>query len=230
MLQKSTPVAKAKKKQFFEIFPDGQIIKHNWDLEHAKKLLHAVWDAITNDKVIDGNDLSKMSEATQNALYALYHYVKPTPEHKTGLVCDGNLRLAALELFDNRYSKLKTWQRCTFWYIKVEEWLAACLGTGLLRNHAQGIGNQLSHSDCVLANDDGSSYFAFRRPSNSIPGDNFFVGYYGGRGTSMGGRCVRDGLRASFQNLCRAKTRSGTEFTRDYASENRCTGMSNFLK
>lgn len=210
-----------KKKQFFAIFPDAKIIKHNWDLEYAKKLLHAVFDALIDDTVIDENDLSKMSEATQRALYALYEYVKPQSAHKTGLVCDPNFYLAALELYDNCYSKLQTYKRCSFWNIKVEEWLAACLGTGYLRNHAQGIGNPVRHSDCVLAN--GSSYFAFRRRANSIPGEHFFVARRGECGRPPEGRGAPPWLERGriFQNLCQAKTKSGAEFTRCYASGGR---------
>ena len=201
-----------KQKQFAEIFPDGIIIKHNWDLEKAKRLLQAVYAEVIMDPVIDENDPSKMSEKTQKVLYALYDYVKPKPEHKTGLVFDANLYVEALKLYDDQFNKFQNYDRRTFWCIRVEEWLAACLGTGFLRPHSQGFGNDLKRTGCVL--DDGSSYFAFRRRVNDIPGVHFLVGYYGGApvvALGGGGACPR-----SFRNLCQAKTRSGTGFTQRY--------------
>jgi hypothetical protein len=35
-----------KQKQFLEIFPDGEIKKYNWDIEHAKQLLSKLFSAI----------------------------------------------------------------------------------------------------------------------------------------------------------------------------------------
>ena len=163
-----------KRKQFAEIFPHGEIKKYNFDLKEAKRLLQVVFDEVAKDQLIDGNDLSKMSKSTREAMLALYAYAKPKSEHDTGLVFDANFYIEALKLYDEKSDQFKKWDRYKFWCIKVEEWLAGCLGTGYLRPHAQGIGNELSRSGCILAN--GSSCFAFRRSSHSIR-----IGFYIGR-------------------------------------------------
>jgi hypothetical protein len=180
-------------KQFNEVFPDGKIIKYNFDLEEAKKLLQAVFEAIAKDECLkierDKNyNIKKiiMSDATREALYKLYAYAKPKSEseseHEIGLVFDPEFYHEALKLYDMKCGQFKQKEdRYTFWNICVEEWLAGCLGTRFRRPHSQGLGNPESRVGCVLA--DGSSYLAFRRPSGSIPGSHFFVGYYGA------GRC-----------------------------------------
>lgn len=168
-------------RQFFEVFPDGVIKKDNFDLEKANALLQAVFDAIIKDNNIHSENFDVMNANTKAALEALYAYAKPKSEHETGLVFDANFYLAALTLYDNKaHDQFKQhWAKYDFWCIRVEEWLAGCLGTGYLRLHAQGLGNNLSRHGCNLA--DGSSSFAFRCEGHSVPGLHFFVGYYGRR-------------------------------------------------
>lgn len=170
-----------KKKQWAEIFPDGKMIKYDWDPEKAKELLREVFDAIAADDTIRWNKQTKsfeMSEATRQKLHALYQYARPKSEHETGLVFPADFYLEALTMYDNESDKTfkNKWDKYSLWSVRVEEWLAVCLGTGFLRGHSQGIGNKSHRKGCVLA--DGSSYF--RRPSDSIPGSHFFVGFGGG--------------------------------------------------
>jgi hypothetical protein len=172
--------------QFDEVFPDGEIKKYNFDLEEAKRLLRALFEAIAKDESLrierDENYNIKniiMSDSTREALYKLYAYAKPKSEHEIGLVFDPEFYHEALKLYDEKCGQFnQKWDRYTFWNICVEEWLAGCLGTCFLRPHSQGLGNSASQVGCVLA--DGSSFFAFRRPSGSVPGEHFYVGYYGG--------------------------------------------------
>lgn len=186
-----------REKQFAEIFPDGKIVKYGWDLEHAKKLLNAAFNAITKDITIsydtdvdDGYLLEgwymghcrpkKMDDATQEALKVLYEYAKPNPKHNIGLVGDANFYIESLKYYDEdvTFKKFRTWSQQVFWNRHVEEWLAGSLGTVYLRSHAQGIGNDReTRKGCIMAN--RSSYFAFRRPHHSMPSVNFFVGYHG---------------------------------------------------
>ncbi len=174
--------AEEKQKQFDEIFPDGKMIKYGWDPEKANKLLQAVFDAISADDTITWNNQTKsfeMSDVTREKLHALYQYAKPKSEHQFGLVFPADFYLAALTMYDNHADKkfANKWNKYSLWSVCVEEWLAGCLGTGFLRSHSQGIGNESHRKGCVLA--DGSSYF--RRPADSIPGVHFYVGYTGRR-------------------------------------------------
>src|SRR3990167_7703655 len=160
-------------KQFLEIFPDKKIKKYQWNLAKAVKLLRKVLAAIIEDKVIRAANLDLMNEQTRQALHALYDYVKPKPEHQIGLVFDAKIYVEALKLYGENMYMFAKWHHYSFWSIRVEEWLAACFGTGYLRPHAQGIQKNFPRSGCVLA--DHSSYFAFRRPAKSLPGAHFFV-------------------------------------------------------
>src|SRR5579883_823536 len=94
-----------KLKQFLEIFPNGELIKHNWDLEEAKKRLHNVFKAVFQDPTIDENDLKSMNKSTRKALNKLYTYVKPAPDHQIGLVFDNRIYLEALLLFQNTFKQ-----------------------------------------------------------------------------------------------------------------------------
>lgn len=172
--------AEEKQKQFDEIFPDGKIIKYDWDPEKANKLLQAVFDAMSTDNSITLNKQTKsfeMSAVTRQELHALYQYAKPKSEHEIGLVFPADFYLTALTMYNNHADKKfgKESNKYSLWSVCVEEWLAGCLGTGFLRSHSQGDGNKLHRKGCVLA--DGSSYF--RRPADSIPGVHFYVGDYG---------------------------------------------------
>lgn len=175
------------RRQFLEVFPDGEIKKNNFDLKQAEGLLEAVLDAIKNDSSINFEDLDVMNTNTREALNALYAYAKPSHDVKIGLVFDANFYLAALALYDTKaYVQFESqWAKNDFWCIRVEEWLAGCLGTGYFRPHAQGLNNQENRLiGCNLK--DGTSGFAFRRDSHSVPGHNFFVGSHGGIGGVRG--------------------------------------------
>ncbi len=194
-----------KAKQYDEIFPNGNLFRPGWNLEEAKKLLKAVFDAVINDKTIDGNDLDKMSDETRTALKALYAYVKPNPEHQTGLVFDANLYLAALDLFDD--PKLHEWKHCRFWNVRVEETLASLLPTKYLRPHAQGIfQDKVERTWCILS--DKSSYFSFRRSSNALPGLHFWVDVYGLPGAAHAGARADVPARPGFSKLMSSNNES----------------------
>lgn len=173
------------RRQFLEVFPDGDIKKYDWDIDHAKALLAAVYAAVINDKSIDGKNLDVMNDATKEALHAFYDYIKPAPVHEIGLVFDANIYVEALRLYDEQddqnRGKFQNVNQESFWNIRVEEHIAALLGTGYLRPHAQGIGSKNTHRrGCTLS--DNSSFFAFRQPVGSrLVGGDFYVGYYGAR-------------------------------------------------
>jgi hypothetical protein len=195
-----------KQKQFAEVFPDGQLIKYKWDLKEAMRRLEAVFAEVIKDPLINENNLDDMSDSTKAALNELYDYVKPVPEHKTGLVFDANIYVEALKLYEEKFNDFKNknrWDQRSFWCIRIEEHLASLLGTGYLRPHAQGMYNKLKRSGCTLAND-GSPYFAFRRPSDSVPGFHHFVG-----GGGAAGRSVRQGAGSSaFSKIMSSKSES----------------------
>ena|SRR3990167_172279 len=167
-----------KRKQFTEVFPTGKIEKYNNAFNKAKQLLEAVIDAIIDDSTINENNLEKMNKNTRNALQNLYEFVKPALEHKTGLVFDVNIYVEALRLYEAKlYNFLpnKNKDQRSFWTIRIEEYLAALLGTADLRRHAKGVWyNERSERDgCKLCNN--SSYFSFHRSSRSLPGLHFSV-------------------------------------------------------
>lgn len=201
-------------KQFFEIFPDGEIKKHHWDLKKAKKLLEAVFAEVVKDTKINYANFDDMKETTKKALYALYDYVKPNPEQQTGLVSDPEFYLKALELYENKYDQFRKGdqgsKQRSFWCIRVEVYLISLLGTRFLRPYAQGWANKEKPEDgCVLS--DRSSIFAFRR--SSIPGYHIFVGCVGGchgRGWQAARGCDAGVLR-NFQKFNRANARAGEE-------------------
>lgn len=207
-----------KQRQFLEIFPKGKIKKYNNKFKITKKILDAAFVAITSDDKIDENDLEKMNEKTHEALRKLYDLLTPPPEHKKGLVFDVNIYLYALKLYDRGYFKLNEWNHHSFWRIRVEEVIASVLGTGFLRVHSPGLGNVEDKNDNIDAKlikrdgcklKDGSSYFAFRRSSKSIPGTHFFVGYFGQRGWG-----ARPGFRvtSSFSKLVKQKQNQGQNY------------------
>lgn len=164
-------------KQFAEVFPDGKIVKYNWNLQKAIALLHALFGCVIRDFSITEINLNNMSEQTRQALYALYAYVKPAAEHRIGLVFDTNIFVEALKYSELGSGQFLNWAQRAFWRIRVEEYLASLLGTSYLRQHAQGVFNTLDQKGCHLANK--SSYFAFRRTINSLPGFHFYVDFCG---------------------------------------------------
>jgi len=204
-----------KTKQFDEIFPDGELIKHNWNLKEAKRLLAAVFAVITQDTSINENNMDVMSESIRNTLNALYAYVQPTSEHKTGLVFDVNIYVEALKLYEDKFNQFKTSHQRSFWCVRVEEHLASLFGTGYLRSHAQGIGNKLTREGCILS--DKSSYFPFRRDLKSLPGVHFFVGYCGAVDVQWLGTPVIRGRAARISELVSSKNKRGAELTRQYS-------------
>lgn len=187
-------------KQFAELFPDGEIKCHRFDLEKAKELLRDLFDAVTNDDTINEKNLEQMNQTTREKWNAFFEYVNPTSEHKTGLVCDARIYVEALKLYDENFSQFKNWDQRSFWCIRSEEYSASLLGTGHLRPHSQGIMNQGTLKGCELS--DGSSVHPFRRVSQSIPGVHFFVGIFGGAAR------VR-GRRARFKACVKQKREQG---------------------
>jgi len=187
--------AEEQKKQFDEIFPNGELIKHNWDFEHAKKLLQAVFDAVIKDTVIRESDMSLMNDETQKALQALHDYLNPDKSAQTGLVCDVRIYQQALSCYDDNFNAFVDWNRRTFWCIRVEEMIATFLSTGYLRAHCQGIynvvekGHRLNDAGCILSN--GSSYF--RCAEDFLPGVHFFVNISGAARRVVGATGTRRG-------------------------------------
>jgi hypothetical protein len=171
--------AEEQKKQFDEIFPNGELIKHNWDFEHAKQLLQAVFDAVIKDTVIRENDMSLMNDETRLALQALCDYLSPdkSGQYQTGLVCDVRIYQQARSCYGDNFNAFRDWNRRTFWCLRVEEMIATFLSTGYLRAHCQGIFNvvdkeqKVNDAGCILSN--GSSYF--RCTEDFLPGVHFFV-------------------------------------------------------
>src|SRR5690606_12057234 len=118
-------------------------------------LLQQVFDAVIKDQTIDVDNLEKMGDATKDALKALRDYIKPAPEHRSGLVFDPAIYQAALQIYDDNFNKFQNWDQQSFWCIRVEEMIASVLGTGYLRPHAQGVGRDAHHRrGCLLS--DGS--------------------------------------------------------------------------
>ena len=171
-------------KQFFEVFPDGKIVKYDndgkeWDFAKAQLLLEALFAAVSNDMKINANDPSKMSEKTKTARDKFFAYHQPNPKgHSQGLVSDPRSVEAALKLYEEKYSKFANDAQRRFWNIQVEEASKSLLGTGFLRPCSQGLfKDKVERKGCFFA--DESSYFAFRRLSNSLPGFHFWVTRYG---------------------------------------------------
>lgn len=216
--------------QFAEIFPDGKIIKHHWNLKEAKKRLKAVFDEVFCDKDIWhlGYNPERMSINTRAALYTLHCYIKSASMQQTGLVFDARLYDFALQLYSKKYpSGGGTTDQYAFWCVRVEEYLAACLGTGYLRAHAQGIENPTPFTGCILR--DNTSYFAFHRSPSSIPGYHFRIDRHGQPDTFGRSEWVDVGTltmksssqtRIRFAELMSAKKEKRAEFMRRYAPEN----------
>jgi hypothetical protein len=164
-------------KQFAEIFPDGQLTKHNWDFEKAKQLLQNVFDAVIKDISICEDNLSLIKDETQIALQALHDHLNPdkSGQCQTGLVCDVRIYQQARSCYSDNFNAF-SWHQRTFWCIRVEEMIATFLSTGYLRPHCQGIdkiikGAKVHSLGCILPG--GSSYFL--RTKNFLPGVHFSV-------------------------------------------------------
>jgi hypothetical protein len=171
-------------KQSLEVFPDGKIVKYDndgneWDFAKAQQLLEELFAAIIEDMEINANDPSKMSKKTKTARDKFFAYHQPNPNgHSKGLVFDPRSVEAALKLFEDEYFKFANDAQRGFWNKRVEEASKSLSGTGFLRPCSQGLfKGKVERKGCFLA--DGSSYFAFCRPTNSLPGFHFWVTGYG---------------------------------------------------
>ena len=188
-----------KQKQFLEIFPDGKIKKYNFDLEKAKSLLQVFFDQLVKDEKVRGEYVpDNMGDSTKEALYAIYDYAKLQLDDETGLLFDPNFIYEAMKLYaEKAIDQFKgNWGKYNLWCIRVEEWLKACSGTGFLRSLLQGLANPLTGLGCTLVDD--SSYFAFRRASNSIPAFHFLVGISSRQARSAAGAQQWRRTRAHF--------------------------------
>jgi hypothetical protein len=203
--------AEEQKKQFDEIFPDGQLIKHNWDFETAKKLLQNVFDAVIKDTVIDEDNMSLMNDETRIALQALHDYLNPdkSAHCQTGLVCDVRIYQQALSCYDDNFHAFVDWNGRIFWCIRVEEMIATYLSTAYLRAHCQGIynvvdkGQKVNDAGCILSNANASSYF--RCTEDFLPGFHFFVNILGQLDEGWATPRGEGGDRGMLENLCRTK-------------------------
>ena len=106
----------------------------------------------------------------------LYAYLQRTKVCTKGIVCDPYIYAEALHMYEEKFSQFKNWGQRSFWRVRIGEYLAYLLGTGYLRprNRAFAKDEDLLELDCTL--EDNSSYLAFRRPIDSIPGFHFFIG------------------------------------------------------
>lgn len=220
--------AKQKQEQYAEIFPDGEMKKYDWDMELAKQYLRGVFDAVAKDDFKKTDNFDNMNDETRTALKKLYAYAKPKTELEYGLVFDVSLYLEALKMYDaSAHDKFDyNTVRLAFWCTRVEEWLAGCLGTGYLRHHARGIGcKTIDRAGCFMAR--GSSYFVFKRNSDSIPGRDFYVGYNGGdahgarrtSATCAVGGCFCYLNTSYFQNLYDVQMQARNEFVQTFKRE-----------
>ena len=88
---------------------------------------NSVWPVIKLALSSRKNALDTMNESTRSALNHLYLYVKPTPEHRTGLVFDATIYAEALELYEEKFKNFKNnnqWDQRTLKCIRGEEHLA----------------------------------------------------------------------------------------------------------
>jgi hypothetical protein len=206
-----------KQAQFAQVFPDGEI-KCHLDLEEATSLLKAVLEAVRKDETFSEfypfrAEEDIMNPSTRDAVKNLYDYVKPNPKQQTGLVFNPDIYLEALRLYDDNKHLFRRWQQSNFWCIRIEEYLAYLLGTGHLRHHAHGVKRKGKAVGCKVS--DGSSYFAFHRSSESVPGYHFHVD------TEFGDRTARDRTSPRstiFRDLC-WETRARTDFMQKYSPQ-----------
>lgn len=188
--------------QFLEIFPDKEIITYDFKLEDAEALLKTVFEALSNDTGISGNNLDRMSEATREALTQLQAYAKPTHKKNAGLVFDPAFYASALALRNSEEAKaLFTADKAKefFWLVRVEEWLAACLGSRYLRAHAHGVSIKINHENCELA--DGSKYHLYGRTMDSIPGFNCYIDIFGEAHNTLPTNTMGDSIRIRAADL-----------------------------
>lgn len=226
-----------KRNQFFEVFPNGEI-ESRLDFAKAKALLTEVFNSVVVDTNINRCNRNEMYHFTRFYLLKLYNYVKPAPEHKTGLVFDKNIYLAALELYKERSGEFMNEDQRSFWCIRVEEYLAGLSGTSLLSLHSKGICSRgfeeifeniyqsrvdeyaevidrLNHqySGCTMQT---GSIHPFRRDVNSIPGFHFFVGMSGGQLEKGGRGGILDTRIKILQKFCEKQDQKMTDFAQQF--------------
>ncbi|STX28890.1 Uncharacterised protein [Legionella beliardensis] len=214
------------KQKQFKIFPNGKITKVNWDLRDAIERLKAVFYAIINDKTINPS-CNKMNEDTYKKLNDFYLYVKPAKQQRMGLVFDVTIYLEALKLYKSKFNSFQSYAQRAFWCVRVEEYLASLLGTSYLRSHVQGLPSDFKKKDCLLI--DGSSYFAFRRSSKSIPGFHFFLNYKGQQIHGGWRDCTQEkdytfwpwakDLLGYFEKIHQDNIKQGTYFMQQYSPQ-----------
>lgn len=203
-----------KKKQFLQIFPDGDM-QYPQNLAKAKELLQKLSDAVSQDQSMIGEDQDVMNGVTRKALNDFYDYIRPNPECQTGLIFDPNIYLAALRKYENDFDKFD-WKQRRFWCTRVEEGIASVLATGYLRTHLQYYTPKCYHRRGCLITWDGKEtpYFAFRRPlSSPIPGYHFFIGNLGREYVKGVHKFHSDAV----EKLYREKSESKDECKRQYS-------------
>jgi len=214
-----------KQKQFYEVFPDGEIKSYGCDFETVKLLLENLVNVINVDKVINENNPDEMTSETRIALQELHNAVNPENYHECqiGLVFDARIYLQAINLIPQISNRYGTWHRTTFWRIRVQELIASCLSTSYLSRHTHGVYyaiytgvfKKMTRRGCKILTDN-SSYFSFRRSPDFRPGFHFYV-------SSTGDRATQDGsyyhaiVGQSVEKLYREKTASRNELMRKYS-------------
>lgn len=78
------------------------------NLKEGMRRLKAAFDAIFSDEEIVFRHPEKTNSATRAALYTLYSYAKPKPEHQTGLVFDARLYEETLNVIHGHHVYLST--------------------------------------------------------------------------------------------------------------------------
>jgi hypothetical protein len=147
-------------KQFDEVFPGGEIKNMHIDLEEGKAKLKNLFLALTKTELHNDESAREViiPDEAKRLLHELYSYAKPNANVSQGLVFDSELYYAAMELyrfniqgFDHGMKRGRADDPCNpklpvdhryaltvFWCVRVEAWLAGCLGTANLRGYASG--------------------------------------------------------------------------------------------
>lgn len=207
-------------KQFYEVFPEGKLIKYDWNRQVAEVLLRKLFFTINQDQMITEDNLDKMEDETRIALQLLYDYVLPKKDKicQKGLVFDVIFYQQALKLYDINIGALRRLGQRKFWSVRVEEVIASCLSTGYLRAHCRGIylienEKSLNSRECRLA--DGTSYFSHQRNPKTIAGSDFYIDAWG-RQRTMEDWCERECTRPYFERLMLDKDKNKAQLVKRY--------------
>ncbi|HEU5281925.1 MAG TPA: hypothetical protein VFU82_08115 [Gammaproteobacteria bacterium] len=178
-------------KQFDEVFPGGEIKNMHIDLEEGKAKLKNLFLALTKTELHNDESAREViiPDEAKRLLHELYSYAKPNANVSQGLVFDSELYYAAMELYRFNIQSFKHGVRRTgddpdnpnlsydhryalmvFWCVRVEAWLAGCLGTANLRRYVRGWDSHPSVQPC----DTLDPYYSYQE-KNLVFGKNIRV-------------------------------------------------------